>query len=264
MTRPQRAVAVLFVLAMYEVAPLHAGFFGPPKDTQVNIVVDFTDDGRKVAPPSREHPAYYYPVVAGYRESGSLVGGEKSPPQIPIARLLAKALAAQGYLVIGAQTPPPSLLLVFHWGYLNPLIDETVAPDDPLQTPQQMFWNQNDMLGLVAGRTLPNLGPGFEREDALHAAREDRYFVIVSAYDFSAAKEKKKKILWQAKMSTPSSGVTLPEVLPAMIASGGPHFGRETSRPISVTAPIVREGKVEVGTPTVVDEAAKAKDAQRE
>jgi hypothetical protein len=236
--------------AFLSALPVSANFlgFGAPKDVDVNVVVDLTPDGRKVPPPSKEHPAYYYPVMAGYRERGSLVAGEKSPPATPIAKLLAKALAAQGYLVMGAKTPNPSLILVFTWGYMNPQVDD--IGDD--ENPETIFWNQKEMLALVGGNTLKNLNLGFERDDVLQAAREDRYFVVVTAYDFEAAKEKKKKPLWQAKMSTPSNRVSLAEVLPAMISSGGPHFGRETARPKSVTAPVARQGRVEVGTPTVV------------
>jgi len=114
------------------------------------------------------------------------------------------------------------------------------------------------MLALVAGNTLNNVNPfGFQRNDILQNARDDRYFAIVSAYDFAAAKEKKKKLLWQAKMSTPSNRVSLAEVIPGLIAAGGPHFGRETKLPESVTAPIAKEGIVEIGTPTVVDDSAK-------
>jgi len=261
MPRLSHSVGRFAACALAAIPSAQANFFGPPKEVDVNVVVDLTEDGRKVAPPSREHPAYYFPVVAGYKEMGSIVAGEKKPPDAPVAPLLAKALAAQGYLVVGPKTPAASLIFVFHWGYMNPTIDE-VALGNPEDLPQQLFWNEKEMLGLVAGHTLGNLASiGSEREDVLRAAREDRYFVIVSAYDFAAAKEKKRKLLWVAKMSTPSNRVTLAEVLPAMIASGGPHFGRETDRPKSVTAPIAREGKVEVGTPTVVDDATKAKDA---
>ena len=113
------------------------------------------------------------------------------------------------------------------------------------------------MLALVAGNTLSNINPfGFQREDILQAARDERYFVIVSAYDYAAATQKKKTLLWRAKMSTPSSRVSLAEVLPGMIAAGGPRFGRETRLPESVTAPIAKEGKVEVGTPTVIKDPA--------
>ena len=82
--------------------------------------------------------------------------------------------------------------------------------------------------------------------------------MIVSAYDFEAAKTKKKVLLWQAKMSTPSNRVSLAEVIPGMIAAGGPRFGRETKLPESVTAPLAKEGTVEIGTPTVVDETGKS------
>jgi len=249
-----RSVALLGVALLGALPPLSAGFlgFGAPKDADVNVVVDMTDAGRKISPPTKEKPAFYYPVLAGYRESGSLVAGEKSPPPTPVAKLLAKALAAQHYYVMGTKTPAPTLILVFHWGYMNPQIDDTGDPDNP----QTIFWNQKEMLALVAGNTVKNVGAfGSERDDILQNIRDDRYFVIVSAYDFEAAKEKKKVLLWQAKMSTPSNRVSLAEVIPSMITAGGPRFGRETKLPESVTAPLAKEGKVDIGTAVVVPDA---------
>ena len=261
-----RSVALLAVALLGALPPLSAGFlgFGAPKDADVNVVVDMTEAGRKISPPTKEKPAFYYPVLAGFRESGSLVAGEKSPPSTPVAKLLAKALAAQHYYVMGTKTPAPTLILVFHWGYMNPQIDDT--GDD--ENPQQIFWNQKEMLALVAGNTVKNVGAfGSDREDILQNMRDDRYFVIVSAYDFDAAKEKKKVLLWQAKMSTPSNRVSLAEVIPSMITAGGPRFGRETKLPESVTAPLAKEGKVEVGTPVVVpdtpDKAKKSEPAKK-
>jgi len=249
-------ICVVLALPLVPISTGYAGFlgFGAPKDTDVNVIVDMTDAGRAVTPPTKEQPAFYYPVLAGYREAGSLVAGEKSPPPAPVAKLLAKALAAQNYYVVGTKTPAPTLLLVFHWGYMNPQIDDVGDSENP----QQQFWNQREMLALVAGNTLKNIGVfDFKRDDVLQAARDERYFVVVSAYDFAAAKEKKKKLLWQAKLSTPSNGVTLAEVLPSIISAGGPHFGRETKLPELVNAPLAKEGKVEIGTPTIVDETGK-------
>jgi len=249
-------IYVVLALPLVPISSAYAGFlgFGAPKDTDVNVVVDMTDAGRAVTPPTKEQPAFYYPVLAGYREAGSLVAGEKSPPPAPVAKLLAKALAAQNYYVVGTNTPAPTLLLVFHWGYMNPQIDDVGDSENP----QQQFWNQREMLALVAGNTLKNIGVfDFKRADVLQAARDERYFVVVSAYDFAAAKEKKKKLLWQAKLSTPSNGVSLAEVLPSIISAGGPHFGRETKLPELVNAPLAKEGKVEIGTPTIVDETGK-------
>lgn len=249
---------LIALLALGTAASLRAGLFGfgAPNDTDVNVVVDLTEDGKKLTPPTKEKPAFYYPVLAGFREEGSLVAGEKSPPKNSVAKLLAKALASQHYYVVGPKTPAPTIILVFHWGYMNPQVDDTGDPDNP----QTIFWNQKEMLALVAGNTLKNIGAlSFEREDILQAARDDRYFVIVSAFDFAAAKEKKKKLLWQAKMSTPSNRVSLAEVIPGLITAGAPHFGRETERPKAITAPLNKEGKVEIGTAVVVPDAEKPK-----
>lgn len=249
-----RTLVLLALALLGTAAPLSAGFlgFGAPKDADVNVVVDMTEAGRKVAPPTKEKPAFYFPVLAGYREAGSLVAGEKTPPQNNVAKLLAKALAAQHYYVMGTTTPVPTVILVFHWGYMNPQIDDT--GDD--ENPQQIFWNQKEMLALVAGNTVKNVGAfGSDRDDILQNMRDDRYFVIVSAYDFEAGREKKKVLLWQAKMSTPSNRVSLAEVIPSMITAGGPRFGRETRLPESVTAPLAKEGKVDIGTAVVVPDA---------
>ncbi|MBI5382594.1 MAG: hypothetical protein HZA31_11895 [Opitutae bacterium] len=169
---------------------------------------------------------------------------------LPIARQLARALAGQHYLVKGPTTPAPSLLLVFSWGYLNPRIDDD--PTDRDEPDAKIFWDQSDMQALVAGNTFKTLGAGFERQDIIEATRDDRYFVIVTAYDYAEFQQKKRKLLWMAKMSTPSNCGTLAEVIPALINSGAPYFGRETTRPQSVTAPIAREGKVEIGIPVVM------------
>jgi hypothetical protein len=40
-----------------------------------------------------------------------------------------------------------------------------------------------------------------------------------------------------------------------MITAGGPRFGRETRLPESVTAPLAKEGKVDIGTAVVVPDA---------
>jgi hypothetical protein len=58
-------------------------------------------------------------------------------------------------------------------------------------------------------------------------------------------------------MSTPSGGTTLADALPVLIKNGGAIFGRETVGPKSIDVPVVPEGRVEVGTPTVVPEVKK-------
>jgi hypothetical protein len=214
---------------------------------EINVNVAMTDDGRKISSPTKSKPLYYFPLVIGYREEGERVAGETKPPTKPIVHLLAKTLAEQNYLVVSSEHPQPSLLLVFHWGYMNPEVAEFGSPDDS----QKVIFNQREMIALLGGQTLGMLDLDFEREAVIQGAEDDRYFVLVSAYDFAAARQHKKVLLWQARMSTPSGGVTMAEVIPTLIASGGPQFGHESIRPTWVNAPVAREGKVEVGVPTV-------------
>ncbi len=218
---------------------------------EVNVNTTLTEAGRKVPAPSREKPAYYYPLVAGWREEGAVIAGERPPAKTFVIHELAKALAAQGYLVMGAKTPRPSLLLVLHWGCMNPQIED-FGSNDPSQ---KVFFNQNEMLSLVGAEKLGALDLSFEREAVMQGAEDDRYFIIVVAYDFADAMQKKKTKLWVARMSTPSTGLTMADVVRPLATSGGPLFGRETSRPQWITAPIVREGIVEVGRPVVVPDS---------
>jgi hypothetical protein len=245
----------LLAIALFA-APLaaHASFFGPPTHTPVDVVVDFTPEGRKLAHPDGAHRAYYLPVVFGFKEWGAVVAGEKRPNERDLIHLVAAQLANQGYFVMDpAHGHPPSLILAIHYGCLNPENDDM----DPTDTTgmSKVFFNEREMLALVAGNTLQNLDLSFEREDVMQAAEEDRYFVALTAFDFEAfAKGRHKVPLWQAKMSVPSAGISgFADVMEALVKAGGPFLGRETLRPKMILAPVTPEGRVEIGTPTVKD-----------
>ena len=217
--------------------------FAAEKACEVNVNVEVTEAGRKFTLPTPAKPAYYFPITGGFREEGAVKAGEKPPPRLMVLQQLAKTLAQQGYLVVGPKTPPPTVLLVFYWGSMNPQIDEFGDLDEP----QKVFYNQREMVALVGGHTLNNLDLDSEREAVMQGAEDDRYFVIVSAFDFDAAQKKQKVLLWRAKMSTDSGRVTMEDVVASLITAGGPHFGRETLRPAWETTPLENRGKVNLG-----------------
>lgn len=248
-------------------AALAARVDAAPKEGDVIVVVDVSEAGKKVAPPSPEHPAFYVPLVIGYREEGGVLGGEKAPPPKDVVlRHFAKTLAEQGYRVVAPGTGEPTLLLVFSWGSWNPLHDTMPIEASPDETESNLpppgpgeltrtlpSTNGRNMLALVAGNTVKNIPwmpsnmTNTELENVTSDAADNRYFAVVAAFDWAAAQEKKRVILWSAKMSIRSTGVWLDEILPAMIASGGPFFGRETLERQQVAVPLVRDGKVELG-----------------
>ncbi len=204
---------------------------------QVIVVGDVTEMGRKLTPPSAQQPVYYFPLVVGYKELGSPIAGEKVPEKNVVLHTLAKELAKQHYLVMTEQHPPDQVL-IFWWGSMNPEIQD-FGSNDPLE---QVFFNEGEMLALVGAYKSSGIA-STQYHDLRAAARDDRYFIILMAYDFAAARLRQKKLLWMAKMSTESVGTYLPEVISALVASGGPAFGRDTP-PSFVDSELALGGKV--------------------
>jgi len=302
------------------------------KHTEVDVVVDFTPEGRELRHPTVQNPVYYLPLPADFQELGSPIAGEKQPVRFDVLHFIALQLSTQGYRAMSPRphlnaageltyadgtvvrvprktggphaplfaadgipltlsllqassgpystqaaraqrrsTPQevpaitrilatvdpvhgpilegmPSLILTIHYGYISPQFDE-------FGDGRKVFFNQNQMLGLVAGNALDHLGMDFESEDLEQEAEVERYFVMLTAYDFGAyVKGRKKVMLWQAKMSAPFHGLSgFAEVMPVLVTAGAPFFGRETVRPKMLVLPVTPEGHVKIGTPTVKD-----------
>ena len=206
---------------------------------QVLVVGDLTPLGKQSPPPDAAHPVYYYPLTVGYKEVGATFANEPPPPKKPeVAHTLAVALAKQNYLLMNADHPPTQLL-VFWWGSMNPEIED-FGTSDPTQ---QVFFNEREMLALVGAYKMEMM-PYWTTNEIKTAARDDRYFVVIMAFDFAAAQKRQKKLLWMAKMSTPSLGTNLTAVIPALIASGASAFGRDTMPEVLDSSQVLKEGKV--------------------
>lgn len=236
----------------------------PKHEVQVIAVTDTTPVGALRRPASATNPVYYTAVSAGYRDFGGIVAGEKIPPKEEVVKTIAKVLAKQGYLPATAENPA-SLLIVWAWGTMNTELDYSNADDT---TGRQI--NRNQLLrfmgayklGLITKEPDPFrqdlMLPGAWIRDAdsemvSDLATEDLYVVAISAYDYSAALQQKKVLLWMTKISCPSRGLAMPETLPAMLALAGPHIGKETVKPVSVKASEQFKGEVKIGDPTIVD-----------
>lgn len=220
---------------------------------EVDVNVDMTPEGKKLERPTPDKPQYYFPLFEGYREVGDKVANEKSPTDPMVKALIVKTLAAQGYLADPeAKHGAPQLLIVFYWGYMNPVtIDDPSA--DMASGGGSVSLNNQQELGLVAGKGMDNLDLGLERSEIMQAANEDRYFIVAQAYDFASARTHKRKLLWDAKMSAASSGINFDQVAATLAKAGGPMMGRETVRPKMIILPLAPQGTVEVGTPEVKD-----------
>jgi hypothetical protein len=239
----------------------------------VIVNVDLTPEGEKIPHPSANQPAYYVPVILGYHQGGKIIGGEKPLSRQEMVRQLGRALAKEGY-VLQALRPDanktlPSLILALEWGYLNPDVSNfglmdlttgeggTLAPSAVQNTSSMASgtadYNQAEMITLVTGSALSaRLAAAgsatmsqIDWDKIKNAVAEDRYFIIVSAYDFAASLKGEQKLLWRARMSTERQGVWMDDVLSALVVAGAPKFGRKTG-PELTTVPISR-GTVKLG-----------------
>ncbi|HTZ20591.1 MAG TPA: hypothetical protein VMC06_06890, partial [Opitutaceae bacterium] len=84
-------------------------------------------------------------------------------------------------------------------------------------------------------------------------AMDNLYVAAIAAYDYQAATRREHKLLWMTKISCPSRGYWMPEVLPSMLAIAGPNIGRETARPVVINVSDKFKPDITVGNPTVVE-----------
>ena len=88
------------------------------------------------------------------------------------------------------------------------------------------------------------------RRDLVDDLEENRYFVVLMAYDFQLLwKEKKHKLLWETRFSIRQRHNDFDQQLAAMAADASRYFGQDTQGVIRTP---LREGKVTLGEPKVL------------
>jgi len=213
---------------------------------------------RKHPRPTPDKPAYYLPIPGGYKQRGPAIAGDDPIDLNEVWPSLQKALAKQGYLPTGRDLPMPSLILTFHWGSMNPDVMETeISLSDEESITNESVLNLREMLALTGGQEASQSFLYMEREAAMERATEDRYFLIVTAYDFDAAMEtpRRKVMVWQACLSVPSQRTSLAAAIGPMIAAGASSFGLDERQPKEIATPY-RRGRVGIGELRVVDHPA--------
>jgi len=87
-------------------------------------------------------------------------------------------------------------------------------------------------------------GNGTDYHDLINDVENERYYVVVSAYDYRlAAGEKKGKVLWTTRVSVQAHGNRFDDSLATMLANASAQFGRNSDRLIRQYRP----GRVKLG-----------------
>jgi hypothetical protein len=98
---------------------------------------------------------------------------------------------------------------------------------------------------LMATKGLENTALRGYRNDLIEDLEDNRYFVVLMAYDFpTLLKQKKHKLQWVTRISLRQRGNDFGKALPAMMTYASRYFGEETDGLVRDPIP---EGHVEVG-----------------
>ena len=188
------AAAGIGILEMFS-APAADG-----RNLQMVVVAESAEARTPPVQPSPEHPAFYVAFDGGYVEAGDPIANEQPPAASTMAQALQATLSGQGYEPATAPKTP-SVVLVYHWGFLNidshairigDQIDPNlharlslVSPDRKAQELEEALTTSR-MLGRGNARAHMPGTINFHQRDILQLAHDPRYFVIVSAYDYKA------------------------------------------------------------------------------
>ncbi len=150
---------------------------------------NYNPEGKAFARATPAKPVYYQPMFFGYREEGHPVSFySKSPP------------------MTANQTAQAEHLLVKELAAQGYRIATKLSPPSLIIT---FAWG--DRAQESSWHKLPD---------------RQEYFLKISALDLKASQQHKRVQLWSLEVLTPRWGHYIDEVLPTMIASGTPAFGR--------------------------------------
>jgi hypothetical protein len=251
------------------------------------VVTELTPDGKKLPPPSPDHPVYYVLENAGYHAEGMGPEDRHPPSAEELTATMRRALAANGYLP-ATRAHPPSLLVVYFWGahtnldqgsadvlgtaFTDPthknllsraaLVGGAKFAEDLRQVLQKQD-REDEMRANMPqefGTMLANFGPlkmFIERDAKTRQLYEEAvaecYYAVASAYDYAAATKGQRRLLWRTKMTVESQGVAMNDTLPGLVLNAGKYLGVDMPEAATMTKRAQRDGQVTLG-PLEVEE----------
>ncbi len=163
-----------------------------------------------------------------------------------IARVIAAPLANHNYTV--AKDPEQTrLLIMVYWGTTtgtaeNPALHGIPTHDaadrliftpqrerDDFRNAQLLGYDSDGLIGTDFGRHLLSIGIHGKTADLLDDVEDNRYFVVLMAYDFQLLwKQKKRKLLWETRFSILENRNDFQLALPEMTRYASRYFGTDS------------------------------------
>lgn len=234
---------------------------------EVLVVADALQNVPTALRPAPGQPIYYV-LAKGEVTLGESVAGMKMPRAAEMEKAIVASLASQGFIRTEVGGPIPSIFILAMWGDANfadfsyrPEVDQNQSEEE--QEAQAKFQATMDSAtatardrrkaeNLVGTAKMLALPPG-EMTRVMAASNEDRLYISLLALDAESFRQKKRKVLWRTSM-TVDARHKLADMVPVMLASAAPFFGRNADTPIFADDNYRRNFEVQVGEAKVVRE----------
>jgi hypothetical protein len=106
-------------------------------------------------------------------------------------------------------------------------------------------YDADGLIGADYGRYIKHTALGGTYNDEVAEIEENRYFVVLMAYDFQLLwKQKKHKLLWETRFSIREVNHQFDRDLPSMAHYASQYFGQDTRGLVRKEVPL---GHVEIG-----------------
>jgi len=226
------------------------------------VITEATEVGRQIAVPTKEHPTYAVIHSGGRHDFGSAIAAKNSLSPEILEQRIESALAGVHYLRADPGHPA-TLLIVFNWG-IHAALGEAGNSTDPgygnlldraalaggsafaNDLKKVLSLNERVQAGTPTGLwDMPTLGATnasilfksarplevFRRRDQLTEnllvqISSDCYYIVISAFDYSATGQGKRQLLWRTKLTAAAPGLSMADAISSLVAQGSAYFGR--------------------------------------
>ncbi len=189
------------------------------------------------APAQQDSPASFVAFDGGYIEAGDSIAGDTPPAADQVSQDMHAVLADHAFQ---AAQGTPTVVLAYYWGILRVdhrqirapygIKSNQMARIELVSTEKLGAEVENHILGREKGSPNENFSSPVILAGPLETVKQDsrmpRMFVVVSAYDYQGLLHHEAKLLWRLKLSAQETSGSMREVIPALIAGGGPYLGK--------------------------------------
>jgi hypothetical protein len=204
----------------------------PARDPAATKLVIMVYWGTTAVPPPYESDTLYHNYAQAVEEYNSLLATAKDLPPGPRGTVIDEA---NDVLSAG----------------LHQLDMENHVRDRlDFKNASMLGYDESALVGTDRGKYLSHTALRTEGNDEVAEIEENRYFVVLMAYDFQLMwKEKKHKLLWEARFSINQRHNRFDEALPAMAQYAAKYFGQPTN---GLVRKKLLNADVEIGEPTLI------------